>query len=86
MHAPPKDKPKRNLNGLSILLALPVIYVLSSGPVLGLAFLLRESTGWDGWYSAMFIYYPILALGHGNPLDTYIEWWVVSVFNTVGPG
>ena len=76
----------KGLRLLAILLVILVIYVLSSGPMLGLAFLLRESTGWDGWYSAMFLYYPILAMGHDSLAGTYIEWWVVDVFDTVGPG
>lgn len=69
-----------------VILAVPFIYVLSSGPVIGLAFWLRESTGWDGFYLVLWLYYPIIILGHDNPLDYYIEWWVVDVFNTVGPG
>ena len=69
-----------------LLVVLPVIYVLSSGPVMAIAFWLREYTGWDGFYVVMIIYYPILMLGHGNPVDVYIDWWVADVFNTVGPG
>lgn len=69
-----------------VFLAIPLLYVLSSGPVIALAFWLRESTGWDGFYLVMWLYYPIIILGHGNPLDYYIEWWVVDVFHTVGPG
>lgn len=69
-----------------VALAVPLMYVLSSGPILGLAFWLRESTGWDGFYLVMWLYYPILILGRENPLDYYIEWWVVDVFHTVGPG
>jgi hypothetical protein len=34
----------------------------------------------------MWLYYPIFAMGHDNPIGAYIEWWVVSVFRTVGPG
>ncbi|WDI42329.1 hypothetical protein [Bremerella sp. P1] len=69
-----------------LVLALPLLYVLSSGPVIGLAFWLRESTGWDGFYLVMWLYYPIIILGHDHPLMYYIEWWVVDVFHTVGPG
>ncbi|QDU75231.1 hypothetical protein Pan97_22560 [Bremerella volcania] len=69
-----------------IAFALPLLYVLSSGPVIGLTFSLRESTGWDGFYQVMWLYYPILILGHESPLFLYIEWWVVEVFHTVGPG
>jgi len=69
-----------------VVLAIPLIYILSSGPVLAICFWLRESTGWDEFYLAMWLYYPILILGHDNPLAYYIEWWVVDVFDTVGPG
>jgi hypothetical protein len=62
------------------------LYVLSSGPVPGLAFRLREATGNDAFYLVMWVYYPLIAAGHGNPIDSYIEWWVVDVFHTVGPG
>ena len=61
-------------------------YVLSSGPVLATGFWLREATGYDGFYAVMWLYAPLLMLGHGNPLMSYIEWWVVDVFGTVGPG
>lgn len=68
------------------LLAL-VLYVLSSGPVLGAAFWLREATHIDAFYAVLWVYYPLLiCLGHIGPLGWYIEWWVVDVFHTVGPG
>jgi len=65
-----------------------VVYVLSSGPVLAVAFWLREATGNNAFYSAMWLYYPLLYLGQGHHgvLMQYIEWWVVDVFDTVGPG
>ncbi len=71
---------------ITLILLLLLAYVLSSGPVIGLAFWMRESTGWDGFYHVMWLYYPILILGHENPLAYYIEWWVINVFDTVGPG
>jgi hypothetical protein len=67
------------------LLICLIAYIPSSGPVLASAFWLREATGWDGFYWVMFIYLPLLALGHDNPIDDYIEWWV-EFFGTVGPG
>jgi len=67
-------------------LSILVIYVLSSGPMLGLAFRLREATGRDEFYAVLFVYYPLFALGRDNPIDSYVEWWVVDVFQTVGPG
>ena len=63
------------------------LYVLSSGPVLATAFWLRDKTGWNGFYSAMFVYYPLLVIGHdhNNLIGVYIEWWV-NLFDTAGPG
>jgi hypothetical protein len=58
---------------------------VSSGPVLAAAFWLREVTDRNEFYSVMYFYYPLLALGHDNPTDAYIEWWV-KLFGTVGPG
>ena len=68
-----------------VLLLFVAAYVLSSGPVLATAFWLREATGWDGFYGVMWVYYPLIVLGHDNPIDDYIEWWV-KWFGTVGPG
>ena len=79
------DKPTRR-SWLTWILAIPILYVLSSGPVLGLAFWLREATHSDAFYLAMIPYMPLILMGHGNPIDAYIEWWVVDVFHTVGPG
>ena len=76
---------KRLIRWTIVVIACLIVYVLSSGPVLATAFWLREATGCDGFYVAMFVHYPLLELGHGNPIDTYIEWWV-GLFGTVGPG
>lgn len=65
---------------------LPIAYVLSSGPILGLAFWLRETLHDDRFYAAMWLYYPLFILGHDNLIGSYIAWWVVNVFHTVGPG
>jgi hypothetical protein len=61
------------------------VYVLSSGPVIAASFWMREATGWDGWYATMLLYYPLIALGHDNPIDWYIE-FCVRLSGTVGPG
>jgi hypothetical protein len=61
-----------------------IAYVLSMGPVLATAFVLREATGWDGFYAALYLYYPPIAYG-GDPARDYIDWWV-ALFGTVGPG
>ncbi len=63
-----------------------VAYVLSSGPVLALGFWLREATGIDAFYLVMWLYLPLLLFGHNQPISWYIEWWVVDIFHTVGPG
>lgn len=68
-----------------VFFAVPFVYVLSSGPVLATAFWLREATGWDGFYSVMPVYYPLIVWGHDHPVHWYIEWWV-KLFRTVGPG
>ena len=62
-----------------------ILYVLSSGPVLATAFWLREKTGWDGFYAVMFLYLPLLWLGHDQPVDAYIEWWAWLI-GAPGPG
>jgi hypothetical protein len=67
-------------------LMILVLYVLSSGPVLGLGFWLRDVTNNDMFYAVMWLYFPLLAFGRFEPLMYYIEWWVVDVFQTVGPG
>jgi hypothetical protein len=67
------------------LLLFAIAYVPSSGPVLAAAFWLREATGWDGFYAAIWLYFPLFAFGRFPPLDAYIEWWV-EFFGTVGPG
>jgi hypothetical protein len=59
-------------------------YILSSGPVLAVAFVLRESTGYDGFYAVMWLYYPLL-ISPRWIWDGYISWWV-ELFGTVGPG
>lgn len=69
-----------------LIIVASIFYLLSSGPVLAMGFWLREATGYDGFYIVMWLYAPILMLGHSNPLMDYIEWWVVDVFGTVGPG
>jgi hypothetical protein len=68
-----------------IFLSVVVVYVLSSGPVLAIAFWLREATHWDGFYLVMYLYFPLLVFGQTTLVDGYIEWWV-ELFGTVGPG
>jgi hypothetical protein len=82
-----RDAPKRSRSSWSLVLLLaPIVYVLSSGPVLAIAFWLREATGWDAFYAVMYLYYPVLMMARGTFVGDYIEWWVVDVFHTVGPG
>lgn len=71
---------------LSVLISVAA-YFVSSGPVLGLAFWLREKTGYDQFYAVMWLYYPVIRLYYSVEfVAKYVEWWVVSVFHTVGPG
>lgn len=66
------------------LVAILLIYALSSGPMLATAFWLREATGVDAFYHVMWLYVPVLMLP--RPIwDGYISWWV-DLFGTVGPG
>ncbi|HBN77505.1 MAG TPA: hypothetical protein DD473_17190 [Planctomycetaceae bacterium] len=73
---------------LLILCVVVAIYILSSGPVMGIGFWLREATGYNEFYGVMLPYYPLFALKL-TPLDFvfewYVEWWVCDVFQTVGP-
>ncbi len=67
------------------LFVAPALYVLSSGPVLAIAFWLREATNQDEFYLAMWLYFPLLWFGHGNWIDAYISWWVWLI-GAPGPG
>jgi hypothetical protein len=74
-----------SFTNLAVALAIGVpLYLLSSGPVLAVAFWLREATGWDGFYLVMWVYYPILVTRFTWAKD-YIEWWV-NLLGAVGPG
>jgi hypothetical protein len=65
---------------------LPIVYALSSGPVLATAFWLRQATRWEGFYAMMWLYYPLLRFGGPDSVfANYIEWWC-ELFHTVGPG
>lgn len=77
---------KRLPTAIVIVVALPILYLLSSGPVIGLAFWLRNATGWDGFYYIVLLYYPLIRLDHLNVISQYIQWWIEEVFHTVGPG
>lgn len=77
---------KRLPTAIVIVVALPILYLLSSGPVIGLAFWLRNATGWDGFYYIVLLYYPLIRLDHLNVISQYIQWWIEDVFRTVGPG
>lgn len=80
-----ETRPSRGVAGwLAALVLATAAYVVSSGPVLAVAFWLREQTGWDGFYAVMWLYYPLL-IRRTEPVDAYITWWV-ELFDTVGPG
>lgn len=69
-----------------VFLALTLVYILSSGPLLAIACLLREMTGADGWYAAFIPYWPLLvASGRDSYVMHYIEWWF-AFSGAVGPG
>lgn len=74
----------------TVFLILLIVYPLSAGPVVGLGFWLVEKTGNQNFYAAIFYVYPMFLLIKGTPLfppyQAYLEFWVVDVFDTVGPG
>jgi hypothetical protein len=51
-HAPSPSRWRRRVVIATVVLLL---YVLSIGPVLGIAFRLREATRWDGFYGVMWL-------------------------------
>ena len=60
-------------------------YLVSSGPVLAIAFWLRDRTGWDGFYAVMWLYMPLLLAAHGTPAEAWFGWWV-DMLGTSFPG
>jgi hypothetical protein len=70
---------------LSVALIVLTIYVLSSGPVLAVAFWLRDKTGWESFYAVMWVYYPLLILAHNTPAESYFLWWT-DLLGTSFPG
>ncbi|WP_165075427.1 hypothetical protein [Paludisphaera rhizosphaerae] len=69
-----------------LFLALTLIYILSSGPILATACRLREFTGYDGWYATFIPYWPLLTtVGRDSFVIHYIEWWFAFA-GAVGPG
>jgi hypothetical protein len=79
------NRSRPRITWLLAAVVLPVGYVLSCGPVLATAFWLREATSREGFYAALWLYYPLLAFGPSTPIDAYIGWWC-KLFGTVGPG
>lgn len=58
-----------------------VVYVLSSGPMIGLAYWLGVVTHNGSWYAIVWIYYPLLLWeSDANPVMWYVEWWVFDFF------
>jgi hypothetical protein len=85
---PSEISARRRLGWPAAIVAVPLLYVLSSGPVLATAFWLRETTGRDAFYNVMWLYYPLIAFRDnwaGELIDRYVTWWV-NLFGTVGPG
>lgn len=78
------EHPRRTSQYSLMLFVCALVYGMSSGPVLATAFWLRDSTGWDGFYAAMWIYYPLLAFGI-QPIGAYLGWWC-WLFGTMPPG
>lgn len=74
----------RRTQAVTALTLAPIVYVLSSGPVIATGFWLREATGWNGFYAVMWAYYPLVR-HHDTPFERYIG-WRVDLFGTTGPG
>jgi hypothetical protein len=74
------------LKGIGVALLAGVLYVPSSGPVVGLGFWLRDQTGWGPFNYVMIPYLPLLNLENDTPIAKYIGWWVSNVFDTSAPG
>ena len=70
---------------ISLAALSPVLYFLSSGPVLTSAFWLREITHSDGWYAVSWLYMPIFLLLPRSMWDPYLTWWC-NFTGTAGPG
>ncbi len=81
MRGTPNTTRRRVAIGVTLTL---LIYTLSSGPVMAIAFWLREATGKNAFYGVMWLYAPVLMLPRWA-WDPYISWWV-DLFGTVGPG
>ena len=68
------------------IVALLVIYAISSGPILALGCRLRDATDWDGFYAVFYLYLPILyPLGDVDLVESYLMWWM-RLFDTMPPG
>jgi hypothetical protein len=68
------------------IVALLVIYVISSGPILAIGCWLRDATDWDGFYAVFYLYLPILyAVGDVDLVESYLMWWM-KLFDTMPPG
>lgn len=78
---------RKPLGRLGVLfLALTLMYILSSGPILATACRLREFTGNDGWYATFMLYGPLLTTAGGDSfVIQYINWWFAFA-GAVGPG
>ncbi len=79
-----REVPKRRRASWSLVLVLALIPAAgrSSGWFSGSA----KRLAWDPLYGVLVVYYPLLIFGQDSFTTAYIEWWVVDVFHTVGPG
>ena len=68
------------------IVAVLVIYLLSSGPILAIGCWRRDATDWDGFYAVFYLYLPILyPLGDVDLFESYLMWWM-KLFDTMPPG
>lgn len=86
------ETPTRQSWWIGIIL-LPLFYVLSIGPLGGMAFWLEEKTEWSGHFvgSLEIVYWPLavewpfVEAAKQKLLSSYVEWWVVEVFQSQVP-
>jgi hypothetical protein len=83
---PESPRDARRGHGATTIVALLVIYLMSSGPIMAIGCRLRDATDWDGFYAVFYLYLPILyPLGDVDLFESYLMWWM-KLFDTMPPG
>lgn len=82
MTANSHSETRRRAQWFRVVIIAFLAYVASSGPVIALAFKLRDITDWNGFYATMWLYYPLIWL---QWIVAYINWWL-DLLGTAWPG